>query len=61
MNMNISYEKAQEELQAIVKDLQEEHVNIDELSKKVKRAAELVEYCKEKLRTTEEAIGGLFE
>ncbi len=57
----ISYEKAMEELQSIISDLQSEAISIDQLSEKVKRAAELIEYCKTKLRTTEEDINNLLE
>jgi|AntRauTorckE5430_2_1112549.scaffolds.fasta_scaffold33485_2 exodeoxyribonuclease VII small subunit len=59
--MNITYEEAIKELQETVAQLQEDHINIDELSAKAKRAAELIAYCREKLRATEEEIGGLFE
>ena len=60
MSKHISYKEAQEELQSIIQELQEGKLEVDELSKKVSRAAELIEYCREKLRTTEEQIGGLF-
>lgn len=56
----LSYEAAVKELQEIINELQAEIVSIDELSNKVKRAAELIKYCKEKLRTTEKEIGDLF-
>lgn len=59
--MNLTYEKAIKELQETVAQLQEDEIGIDELSAKVKRAAELIEFCREKLRSTEEEIGGLFE
>ncbi len=59
--MNLTYEEAIQELQETVAQLQEDEVNIDQLSAKVKRAAELIAYCREKLRATEEEIGGLFE
>ena len=57
----ISYENAMKELQEIVTNLQNEVTSVDELSEKVKRAAELIEYCKTKLRSTEESIDKLFE
>lgn len=57
----ISYEEAMEELQSIIGDLQSEAIGIDQLSDKVKRAAELIEYCKTKLRTTEEDINTLLD
>jgi len=59
--MNLKYEEALQELQQIIAQLQEDQVSIDELSKKTKRAAELVEHCRAKLRETEADIGGLFE
>ena len=59
--MKLTYEEALQELQQIVAQLQEDTVSVDELSEKVKRAAELIAYCREKLRTTEENLEGLFE
>ena len=54
--MNPSYEEALQELQQIVTQLQEDAISVDELSEKVQRAAELIAYCREKLRTTEENL-----
>lgn len=48
------------ELQNIVGELQNEAVSIDDLSKKVNRAAELIKFCRGKLRTTETEIQDLF-
>ena len=55
-----TYDEAIQELQEIVGALQEESVSIDEMSARVKRAAELIQYCKSKLRTAAEDIEGLF-
>ena len=57
----VSYQSAMEELQTIVAQLEANSVSIDELSEKVKRAAELVKFCQEKLRTTEQEMTNLFE
>lgn len=57
----LSYEKAMEELQEIISELQAETVNIDQLSDRVKRAAELIDYCKTKLRSTEADLNQLLE
>lgn len=57
----LSYETAMDELRQIVNELQEEAVSVDDLSAKVRRAAELLKFCQEKLRSTEEELGGLFE
>lgn len=48
-----SYEHALNELRKIAEAIENESVSIDELADKVKRASELVEYCREKLRNTE--------
>ena len=55
-----SYEKAMHELQEIVDQLQEETIGIDDLSEKVKRASELIQFCKEKLRSTDSDIKNIF-
>jgi len=52
----ITYEKAQEELQEILESLESNLVGMDELNKKLKRAAELIKICKNKLRETEMAV-----
>ena len=48
-----SYSLAFEELQRIVTEMERGDVGIDELSVNVKRAAELIQYCKNKLKATE--------
>ena len=58
---NLSYDKALKELKMIVGQLQEEAVSVDDLSNKAKRAAELIKYCREKLRRTEGDLKSLFE
>jgi len=57
----LTYKSALEELQTIVAQLEANAIGIDELSEKVKRAAELVQFCQEKLRTTEQEMDNLFE
>jgi exodeoxyribonuclease VII small subunit len=51
-----SYQKAYSELQSIVAKMQNEEIGLDELGKEVKRAAELIKMCKEKLRDVEKEI-----
>lgn len=53
MEENLTYEKAYSELQQIITDIENDEVSIDLLSTKVKRAAELIEFCKNKLSSTE--------
>lgn len=57
----VNYQSAMEELQTIVAQLEANAIGIDELSEKVKRAAELVQFCQQKLRTTEKEMDNLFD
>jgi exodeoxyribonuclease VII small subunit len=59
--MELSYEIALQELQKITQDLQEGQIPIDDLAGKLQRAAELIRFCREKLRQTESEIQGLFD
>ena len=52
-NKKIEYLSALKELEEILGFLQSEVVDIDKLSSKVKRAVELVEYCRKKINSTE--------
>ena len=52
----ITYESAWTELQTIVRELQAETVSIDELSEKIERASVLANFCRERLRNTEEQL-----
>ena len=51
-----SYDKAIEELRLILEQLQEENVSIDKLAAKVKKASELINFCKDRLRSVEEEL-----
>jgi exodeoxyribonuclease VII small subunit len=53
---NMTYDAAYAELNNILSSLQKEDVSLDELSDKLKRAAELSDFCKTKLRSIEEDI-----
>jgi exodeoxyribonuclease VII small subunit len=57
----ISYDDSFEELQEIMQDLQEDEISVDELSAKVKRAAELLKMCNQILRDTEKNVGDLIK
>jgi len=56
MAKEINYTEAFEELQTIVADIEEGEISVDELSIKVKRAAELIKVCKHKLTSTEKDV-----
>jgi exodeoxyribonuclease VII small subunit len=52
----MTYDEALAELRSLLSELQEGQTGLEELSVKVKRAAELVQFCKEKLRSVEEEV-----
>ncbi|MEO1514963.1 MAG: exodeoxyribonuclease VII small subunit [Bacteroidota bacterium] len=56
-----TYESAMQELEDIVQWLQQPLVEIDALTEKSKRAATLIRFCREKLRTAETELDALFE
>lgn len=56
MAKKLTYEAALNELQMIVSEIEDQGIGIDELSKKVKRAAELLKFCQQKLRQTESDV-----
>lgn len=51
-----TYESALAELQSIIAEIEGEEISVDELSKKVKRASELLKFCQQKLRQTENDV-----
>jgi exodeoxyribonuclease VII small subunit len=53
---NMTYDTAYAELTQILTALQDEETSLDELSTLLKRASELSEFCKVKLRAIEEDI-----
>jgi exodeoxyribonuclease VII small subunit len=55
----LSYELAFHELQNIIASIENDGVGIDELALKVKRAGELVQFCRVKLRAAEKEINTL--
>ncbi len=58
-NEELTYEQALEELQTIVRELQENKVGIEALSQRVERARRLIHFCRNRLRGTEERLEGL--
>lgn len=57
----ISYTEAFEELQLIVSEIEQGEISVDDLSDKVKRAAQLIKICKTKLNTTEEDVSKILK
>ena len=58
---NTTYTAAFEELQQIVHDMEDGEITVDELAVKVKRAAELIKVCKQKLVSTEEDVNQILK
>ena len=56
MSKPTSYSEAIEELESIVRDIGQESISLDQLSAKVKRASELIRFCKAQLHQTEEEV-----
>jgi len=61
MREKISYTEAFEELQLIVSEIEQGEISVDDLSEKVKRAAQLIKICKTKLSTTEEDVSKILK
>jgi len=57
----MTYDEALAELRNILRELQEGQTGLEALGAKVKRAAELVKFCKEKLRSIEDEVENLLE
>ncbi len=57
----MKYKQAFQELNKILKDLQSEDIDVDELTDKVKRALELIKICKEKIEKTELEVKKIIE
>ncbi len=56
-----NYSQAIEELENIVTEIENEDISVDELSAKVKRAAELIRICKAVLYKTEEEVNAVLK
>ena len=57
----LTYTTAMTELSDIVQAMQEGKITIDDLPARVQRAAELIEFCKTKLRSTEGELEKLLD
>ena len=56
-----TFNKAVEELEKILDQIESGNLDVDELTGKVKRASELLRLCQSKLRDTEEEIDKIIE
>ena len=56
MNEEIKYEEALAQLETIVRKMEANEYDIDELAAQLKTAQRLIKFCKDKLTKTEEEI-----
>ncbi len=56
-----TYESAYAELQKILEAIQTKEVSLDALAAQLKRAKELILFCKEKLRAVESELEDVFD
>ena len=56
MSKEIKYEAAFAELQTIVRKMENDELDIDQMSEQLKHAQELIKLCKDKLMKTDEGI-----
>lgn len=61
MKKKLTYEKAYAEVESILEDLSTDEVSVDELAVKIKRAKELIQHCKGKLRDVESDINEIID
>lgn len=57
----ISYAEAIGEVEQILARFNDEQMDIDEMGKQVKRAAELIRLCKERLRKVENEVADILK
>ena len=56
MEKELKYEAAFAELQQIVRKMENDELDVDQLSEQLKRAQQLIKLCKDKLTKTDEEI-----
>lgn len=56
MNENPKYEEALAQLETIVRKMEQNEYDIDELAAQLKTAQRLIKFCKDKLTKTEEEL-----
>lgn len=57
----LSYKESLIELENIIKSIENDAVDVDEMNALVKRAAQLIQDCKKKLKGTEEDLNQTFD
>ncbi len=57
----LTYNEAISELEAIVQQIENEEIDLDMLTEKVKRADYLSKYCRSRLKSTEEEVKAIIK
>ncbi len=57
----LTYEEAMAQLEQIVRQVEQNELGIDQLVEQLKKATELVAYCKEKLYNTDKQIKNILD
>jgi exodeoxyribonuclease VII small subunit len=57
----LTYSSAIAELEDIVNEIESDEVDVDVLAAKVKRASELIKFCKDNLRDTQKEVNKVLE
>ena len=61
MKKNFKYEEAVEQLEQIVRKMENDELDIDSLTDELRKAQELIKLCKAKLTSTDEEIKKMLE
>jgi len=61
MATKFSYEKSILEIESIIEEIENNSLNVDELSDKVKHVAQLIKSCKKKLSDTKSEVDQLLK
>ncbi len=61
MDEALAYKDAIEEIDSILAEIENESIDVDLLTEKVKRATVLIKYCKDKLKNTDDEIRNVLE
>ena len=56
MNENLKYEEAMVQLEAIVRKMESNELDIDEIAAQLKTAQRLIKFCRDKLTKTESEL-----
>ena len=57
----MNYEEAMRQLQEIVRKMENDELDIDQMTEQLKRAQELIKLCRDKLMKTDEEIRNLLK